>query len=71
MFDPSKASKAKLVAAAKKRAEASVREKCIQLIPMELQEGLLIDAKEVVCGDPSCAPVDTVITLVWESGGKT
>ena len=23
-----------------------------------------------MCGDPNCAPVDTVFTLVWESGGK-
>lgn len=23
-----------------------------------------------VCGDPSCAPIDTVFTLVWTSGGK-
>ena len=70
MFDPSKASKAKLAAAAKKRAEANVREKCLQLIPMELQEGLIVDVKEVACGDPSCAPIDTMVTLVWESGGE-
>lgn len=29
-----------------------------------------MDVAEVVCGDPSCAPVDTVFTLVWQSGGK-
>ena len=69
MFDPAKASQAKLAAAAKKRAEANVKEKCIQAVPMDLQEGLLIDVKEVICGDPSCAPVDTVITLVWKDGG--
>jgi hypothetical protein len=23
-----------------------------------------------ICGDPTCAPIDTVVTLVWESGGK-
>ena len=23
-----------------------------------------------VCGDPKCAPVDTVVTLIWPSGGK-
>ena len=32
--------------------------------------GLLVDVAEVVCGDPSCAPIDTVFTLVWQSGGK-
>lgn len=70
MFDPSKASQAKLDALAKKRAQASVKEKCIQLVPMELQEGLLIDVKEVQCGDPNCSPIDTVITMVWAEGGE-
>jgi len=32
--------------------------------------GLLIDVNEVICGDPSCAPVDTVFTLIWEGGGR-
>jgi hypothetical protein len=32
--------------------------------------GLLVDVAEVACGDPSCAPIDTVFTLVWQSGGK-
>ncbi len=34
--------------------------------------GLLLDVKEVICGDPSCAPVDTVFTLVWGTteGGR-
>ena len=69
MFDPTKASKAKAEAAEKKKAATAVKEKCIKLIPIDLQEGLLIDVKEVICGDPSCAPVDTVITLVWGEGG--
>lgn len=29
-----------------------------------------MDVNEVVCGDPTCAPIDTVFTLVWQSGGK-
>lgn len=29
-----------------------------------------MDVKEVQCGDPSCAPVDTVFTLVWGDGGR-
>ena len=37
---------------------------------MDLQTELLIDVKDVVCGDPSCAPIDTVITLVWNNGGR-
>jgi len=32
--------------------------------------GLLLDVKEVQCGDPNCAPIDTVFTLVWSEGGR-
>lgn len=31
---------------------------------------MLIDVNEVVCGDPECAPIDTVFTLVWTEGGR-
>ena len=31
---------------------------------------MLVDVAEVVCGDPTCAPIDTVFTIVWQSGGK-
>lgn len=41
-----------------------------QIVPMDCSKGLLVDISEVVCGDPNCAPIDTVVTLVWESGGK-
>ena len=37
---------------------------------MDCTEGLLVDISEVVCGDPNCAPIDTVVSLVWASGGK-
>lgn len=58
--------------AAKRKREAEITAKSYGLVPLHLQEGLLIDVKEVVCGDPSCAPVDTIFTFVWsgESLGK-
>ena len=34
----------------------------------EVQEGLHVNVAEVVCGDPTCAPIDTVVTLTWEKG---
>ena len=68
MFDITK-SKDKNEKIAKRKALNTVKEWCLQIVPVELQEGLLIDVKEVVCGDPSCAPIDTVVTLVWNSGG--
>ena len=32
---------------------------------------MLVDVAEVVCGDPTCAPIDTVFTIVWQSGGNS
>ena len=34
---------------------------CLQIIPPDLQEGLMLYVREVACGDPSCAPIDTII----------
>ena len=32
--------------------------------------GLLIDVKEVQCGDPQCAPIDTIFTLIWTGADR-
>jgi len=71
MFNPSKAIKDKGEKAGKKKALENLKAWSLALVPIDLQEGLLIDINEVVCGDPSCAPIDTVFTLVWTaSNGK-
>ena len=41
----------------------------MQMLPLDCQSGLMITVREVACGDPNCSPVDTVIALVWHSGG--
>ena len=70
MFDPSKIKEKKNEQALKKRQTEALKEKFLHLIPLELQNDIMIDIKEVVCGDPSCSPIDTVVTIVWESGGR-
>lgn len=70
MFDPSKAKKDKEEKAARRKALANVKQWALNCIPPELQPGLLLDVKEVICGDPTCAPVDTVITIVYKDGGR-
>jgi hypothetical protein len=70
MFNPSKASKDKAEKAAKQKAINDLRTWGMELVPAELRDGLIIDVSEVICGDPSCAPIDTVFTLVWEPSGK-
>jgi hypothetical protein len=70
MFNPNKAAKDKGEKAVKKKALENLKAWSLTLVPIDLQEGLIIDINEVVCGDPSCAPVDTVFTLVWGGSGK-
>jgi len=70
MFNPGKASKDKAEKAAKKKALNEIRSWSMALIPPELQQGLVLDISEVICGDPTCAPVDTAFTFVWEPQGK-
>ena len=37
-----------------------------ELIPQHLQAACTIMVQEMQCGDPQCAPIDTVITLLFE-----
>lgn len=70
MFNPTKAKSDKAEKAAKQKAINDLRTWSMELVPEDLREGLIIDVSEVICGDPSCAPIDTVFTLVWEPSGK-
>ena len=70
MFDPNKAKDAKAEKAAKAKIIQQLRDWSLSIIPIDCHEGLNLDIREVVCGDPSCAPVDTIFTLLWPSGGK-
>lgn len=70
MFDPSKAKAEKAAKAASKKALTDIKLWANALIPQALQVGLIMDIKEVVCGDPKCAPIDTVFTLLWPGDGR-
>lgn len=70
MFVPKSKDEKKAEKAALKKVLGELRDWCMSCIPVELHEGLIIDVNEVACGDPSCAPIDTVFTLVWSQGGR-
>ena len=70
MFDPSAKKAEKVLKAKRRKTCQQVQLWALDLVPQELREGLILDVKDVVCGDPSCAPVDTVFTMVWEEGGR-
>lgn len=67
MFNPAKAVQQKAEKAAKKKSLDDLKNWSLSIIPLDLQEGLIVDINEVQCGDPSCAPVDTVFTLLWNN----
>jgi len=65
MFDPTKAKADKAEKAKKKKILADLQDWATSIVPMDIREGLLMDVKEVQCGDPECAPIDTIFTMVW------
>jgi hypothetical protein len=36
---------------------------CLALLPPAMVPDCIVSAQEVQCGDPNCAPIDTMITL--------
>ena len=45
-----------------------IEEYCTSLIESnDVKESCIISVQEVVCGDPECAPIDTMITLSFPS----
>eukprot|EP01031_Cornospumella_fuschlensis_P033807 gene33807-40907_t len=70
MFDPAKTSKNKAEKAAKKKALEELKTWAMECVPEDLRQDLIIDVSEVVCGDPSCAPIDTFVQFVWATSGK-
>jgi hypothetical protein len=70
MFDPSNIERIKSEKQEKKRQSKAVKEMVLSLIPDEVKGTVNINVREIQCGDPNCSPIDTVITMVWESGGR-
>jgi hypothetical protein len=70
MFDPTKVSANAKQKAMKKDMAAKLKAQSLHLIPPDLQVGLQINIKEVVCGDPACAPIDTIFSFVWAAADK-
>lgn len=70
MFNPNATADKAKEKNVKKQALKRLEEWCKSIIPVELHEGILIDIQEVICGDPECAPVDTVFYLMWTGGHR-
>ena len=68
MFDPEAAKLQKESRILKKQITLSLQQKAYTLVPHDLQEGLQISVKEMVCGDPACAPIDTIFQFMFPNG---
>jgi hypothetical protein len=52
----------------KQKSYKQIEEYCTSLIESNaIKESCIISVQEVVCGDPQCAPIDTMITLSFPS----
>lgn len=72
LFNPNTA-KEKEAAAAQMRIDCARVQEIVHTImvkatSLEAMVGCRINVREVICGDPTCAPVDTFVMLIWESG---
>lgn len=40
---------------------------CLELLPLDpaIREASTISVQEVVCGDPECSPIDTIVTIMF------
>lgn len=36
-----------------------------EAVPSDIREGLQISIQEVQCGDPTCAPIDTAVAILF------
>lgn len=70
MFDPNALGDQKKLKMIRKKAVKDIKNWSMLKVPEALREGLIMDVKEVICGDPNCAPVDTVFTIAWADGGR-
>ncbi|CAJ1944357.1 unnamed protein product [Cylindrotheca closterium] len=40
----------------------------LEMIPEEIRKDAFVAVREMACGDPNCSPVDTAVTILFESG---
>jgi len=71
MFLPDAAALNEKKVADERRKEAfrNIEKWSLELIPEAIRDAAVISAQEVVCGDPECSPIDTAISIVFQSGG--
>ena len=49
----------------RKQAYRDIEKWSLELMPATIRDDAVISAQEVICGDPDCSPVDTLINIVF------
>lgn len=70
MFNPeaSALDEKKVADERRKKAFRNIDKWSLELMPEHIRADAQVSAQEVICGDPTCAPIDTAITIVFSSG---
>mmetsp|Transcript_10051 Transcript_10051/g.11531 ORF Transcript_10051/g.11531 Transcript_10051/m.11531 type:complete len:202 (+) Transcript_10051:28-633(+) len=70
MFLPQKDDEKKKADKERREGITRVEDWAKEEIPEALQKDVTINAQEVKCGDPDCAPIDTLVAIIFASGGR-
>jgi len=52
----------------KKKAFKDIEKWSLELMPEAIRDDAVISSQEIVCRDPECSPIDTVVLIVFQSG---
>ena len=50
---------------ARSQAYERIEKWAMEAIPSSIRKGVLISVQEVACGDPTCAPIDTAVAIIF------
>lgn len=70
MFLPDAASlnERKMTEERRRKAFRNIESWTLELIPPEIRDAAVISAQELQCFDPSCSPIDTSVSIMFQSG---
>mmetsp|Transcript_15305 Transcript_15305/g.43130 ORF Transcript_15305/g.43130 Transcript_15305/m.43130 type:complete len:185 (-) Transcript_15305:131-685(-) len=70
MFDPNKVNDNKNKREDQKKAIQKLEDWSMNIIPTTIRDRASIVVQEVQCGDPNCAPIDTLISIAFQEGAN-
>lgn len=65
--DNSALNERKLAETRRKEAFRNIEKWSLELMPEAIRDDAFISSQEVVCGDPECSPIDTLVSIIFDS----